>query len=420
MMGEIQELFEPSEYLDIQGEGYFSILAKPSGRAKQDSYPLDMLPTVVRHVDPNIDTYISQATFSHKTRKAHFALAVGLLFVDLDTYKAPHLQGLCPEEQARKLVEYCQSEGIPAPSLVLFSGRGLQAKWFLSESLGKYSFADWNAAQLALVKAFEHFASDYKAKDISRVLRLDQTTNTKSGEKARIVYTSGVGDVLSHYDFRSLANLLTERYREEPREPNKKPQKTTQTTSRIITRARPGFTIQRLNWFRYNDIERLWNLRGGVPEGYREITLFWMLNFFLTADPVKASELWNEAQVIASSIDNRGGWWYRSDLTSLYSRAKRYRDEEGHSLIGGGKSSTYKATNQYLMDLFKITPEEERELKTIISRQERNRRRTEKRREAGVKPREEYEANSLARQKPWEKEGISRAWWYEKRKKGLL
>ena len=38
----------------------------------------------------------------------------------------------------------------------------------------------------------------------------------------------------------------------------------------------------------------------------------------------------------------------------------------------------------------------------------------EKRRAAGVIPRDEYEGNSLSRHKPWESEGVSRATWYRR------
>ena len=49
---------------------------------------------------------------------------------------------------------------------------------------------------------------------------------------------------------------------------------------------------------------------------------------------------------------------------------------------------------------------------TVISREERNRRRA-----AGMREREEYEGQSIEKQKPWEQEGISRAWWYRKRQR---
>lgn len=67
-----------------------------------------------------------------------------------------------------------------------------------------------------------------------------------------------------------------------------------------------------------------------------------------------------------------------------------------------------------------ITDEEQRQLKTIISKNEalerrraRDRKRDEERRRAaGAVERDVYEANSLTKQKPWEVLGMSRAKWY--------
>ena len=84
----------------------------------------------------------------------------------------------------------------------------------------------------------------------------------------------------------------------------------------------------------------------------------------------------------------------------------------------------YRFTNETIIELLQITPEEQRQLSTIWSddvRREKNRKRKEaERRAAGVRPREEYlaevKANSLKAQKPWEKLGMSRATWYRKGK----
>lgn len=113
------ELFEPGEYLDQRGPGFFSVLAKPYGRARQDSYELQLLPAVVKAADPAVDTWLTQATFKAPNRRAVNLQSVGLLFADLDTYHVQHLANLGPEEQARKLVTFCADEELPAPSIVL-------------------------------------------------------------------------------------------------------------------------------------------------------------------------------------------------------------------------------------------------------------------------------------------------------------
>ena len=402
-------LFEPGEYIPQKGPGYFTIAAKPEGRWREASYELQLLPEVVKAASPAVDSFITQAVFGQRNRRAVNMTSVGLLFADLDTYHT-ELKGKPPEEQAAALVSFCAQEGIPAPSIVLFSGRGLQAKWLLTEALGPEDLPAWNAVQIALVTLLEPFAADHASKDISRVLRLDQTVNTKSDEVCRIVYTSsGVETILARYDFVELHERLTGRM---PEVPETGPQP---GADRLI-QFRTGFSRQSLNWTRMNDLRRLWTLRGGSSqgEGRRELTLFWELNFLLLAQPGKLSDIWREAQALASQIDPRSSWYRNSDLSNLYRLAKDASN--GLTVEYRGRQYTPMRTprSQTLIELFEITSDEERQLRTIISQGEKARRRIEKRRAEGVKAREQFLSESLMRSRPWDALGISRRTWYRK------
>jgi hypothetical protein len=77
-----------------------------------------------------------------------------------------------------------------------------------------------------------------------------------------------------------------------------------------------------------------------------------------------------------------------------------------------GKLLNYSKEEWRILKLRTITPvglsKEDRKRISARDRMERRRRRK------GSKPRALYEAKSLSRQKPWEKEGISRASWYRR------
>lgn len=403
-----RELFEPGEYLR-GGPGFFSMFIKPGGKPRQTSYALTLLPRVVAAADPDVDTWITQAVFSQANRRAVNLDHVGLLFADLDTYHVKGLRSKGPEEQARELVAFCRIEGIPVPSIILFSGRGLQAKWLLSSALGAISLYEWNAAQLALCKLLEPFAADLKSKDVSRVLRLDQTVNTKSGETVRVIFTSsGIETVLIRYHFEEILENLTARFPAPVQEKSETPRQRKAAKPRLVLLPRE-YNLQRLNWYRLYDIRDLWGLRGGVPEGYRETTLFWELNFLLRAQPGKVSDIWREAQALASQIDISPGWYQNSDLGTVYQKAKDNRDGKTIQYDGREYPPLYTPRNQTLIEIFRITPQEERRLRTIISQAEKYRRKVAKRREQGVKERTRF-----GNVKPWEAEGISRRWWYKK------
>lgn len=410
------ELFEPSTYLDCDtGPGYFSILQKLGDTMEQRSYALNLLARVVQAVDPNYDTWISQASFKAKNRRAVNLRALGLLFSDLDTYHCPGLTGLSPEAQVSKLLAYLQSEGLPPPSVVLYSGRGLQAKWLLRAPIRQASILRWNEVQRALCQALDCFAADPKARDVSRVLRLEQTINTKSHELVRVVHVQGSAEDPARYSFEDLEALLLPRLKGTAsggwgygisQEDSLNPPPPGETT-RIRTLASHGRTLVDLAWARMEDIRLLWILRGGCKEGFRELTLFWLTNFLFLARPVPASQFWYESQTLAAET-YPGPWYKQSDLATVYEKARQYA--EGRRVIFNRRAypPLYTPRNETLAEQFQITAEEERQLSTIISQTEKNRRLREKRWAEGVRPRSSMPKNT----RPWEAFGISRATWF--------
>ena len=412
MTASAAELFEPGEYLQPHGRpGTFSVLQRREGKVAQDSWPLAVLPDVVKAIDPRWDTWISQASFVGNNRRAVNLRDVGLLFADLDTYRSPGLQGKTPEEQAELLAIFCRSEGVPVPSAVLFSGRGLQAKWLLVEAQDPTTLFEWNQAQSALVQLLAPFSADTKAKDISRVLRLDQTINTKSGKQCRVIWTSsGLDTVLARYDFEELREALVDQ-----NEHNDPKQCSIPPAGRRPLALPQETNLRRLAWFRLYDLRDLWQLRGGVVEGFRELTLFWQLCFLVRAEPCKAADLWKEAQALAAQIAPGGQFYRNSDLGTVYRKARATSHGEMVEYHGKLYPPVYTPRNTTLLELFEITSDEQRHLRTIIDSNERNRRRAQKRRELGMRERSEYEANSFAHTRPWEDEGMSRRTWYRRR-----
>jgi len=409
------ELFEPGEYLDTRRKGYFSILQKPEPeKTVQHSYPVSTMPIVITALDRRYDSYISQALFDRKNRRTVNVESIALFFVDLDLYKIAEFANRSPDDMVNLVLGYCIAEDLSLPSLIMFSGRGLQVKWFLDEPLYKHDLIVFNQVQSALVHIFTPLGSDPNAKDISRVLRIDQTMNTKSGLKAEVVHiTQGADGSPVKYALDDLFPAFTGKKVQSSEIPASGG--TQKAIQRSILRTFPSFTVKTLNWARLNDIRRLWDLRGGVPVGYREVTLFWELNFLVRADPSKSDELYKEAEELARQIS--GQKFYRnSDLSSLFRKAKENANGESVEYKGKRYSPLYTPRNDTLIDIFQITPEEEAYMKTIISKDEKYRRKVVKRREAGIVPREDYEGSAISRLKPWEAEGVSRATWYNRKR----
>jgi hypothetical protein len=403
-MAEQSDLFEPAEYIQLGRPGYFTLGAKPGGRWQQHSYPVEHLPTVVNGVNPFHDSYITQAVFERPNRCIADVRDTALLFVDLDTYRSAGLVGKTPEELCSLLLLFCGQEGIPAPSIIMYSGRGLQAKWLLTSAVLRVDLHLWNQAQMALVRLLESFAADMASSDIARVLRLDKTVNTKSGEMCRILHvTGGVEGCPARYDFEELRlELCGEIQAQAPREVQRR------ASGCSVVALPHALVLKRLNWTRLEDLRTLVKVRGGIQEGMRELFLFWEMNFLLLADPGKARDIWNAAESLAREISPET-FYGRSDLTTLYRKAKDTLNGEVVEFQGRALPKLYTPRNCYLIDHFRITGEEERGLRTIISQEEAYRRRIARRRIKGV-------AERVSRaDKPWETLGISRAWWYRTR-----
>jgi hypothetical protein len=128
------EVTEARLYHETESFGYFSILSKQELKVQQSSHALTLLPTVIELLPKDRDTWLSQAEFIRANRRVVNLLRIGLAFVDLDTYRTDY-RHIPPESIAQSLAYYCDDHNIPQPSVILFSGRGLQAKWLFEKAI---------------------------------------------------------------------------------------------------------------------------------------------------------------------------------------------------------------------------------------------------------------------------------------------
>src|SRR5512143_4187518 len=153
-------LEEAALYHDAREDGYFALLwhesapvaSKLPRRSSQSRlkvqrcYPLREMPQIIENLDSTRDIWISQAEFVRPNRRIVYLLRLGLNFVDLDYYKTAW-KGCTPEALVNHLLGFCQDEAIPEPSLILFSGQGLQVKWLLERPCQELSFPAGTAYQ---------------------------------------------------------------------------------------------------------------------------------------------------------------------------------------------------------------------------------------------------------------------------------
>lgn len=297
-------------YHDSTRSGFFSLLVDSRGGKRQSSHRLADMPKVLNLLDKKIDTWISQAEFIRPNRRVVNLLRLGLLFADLDTYRVPALASRKPDELAASVLFLCADTGLPAPSMLIYSGRGIQAKWLLEGTIPRQALPRWNACQRYLVDRLAHVGADPMAKDASRVLRTVETVNSKSGEVCRVVHVqTGTDGQPIRYNFEYLAETLLpaarwtiEQQRQEQAESRTKKKPFLLVPGGKADNLR-GFSGRQLAWDRLEDLRKLAELRGGVGEGSRMQHLFWRLNFLLLSGATNSKQMYHEAAALARELD---------------------------------------------------------------------------------------------------------------------
>lgn len=153
----------------------------------------------------NKDFYETVNTFSGNKKRSDKIFELMNLYLDID-FKLSNIEvDINDEKQIYNyidlLVGRCRELKIPDPSQINFSGNGLHVYWFVDKvndfnNEGKKLFGSNAKAckkfylnlENELVKNFQDLGADNNAKDLSRVLRVVGTSNSKNGRVCKSIY----------------------------------------------------------------------------------------------------------------------------------------------------------------------------------------------------------------------------------------
>ncbi len=424
-------------YHDPSRPGFASILLfNGSTKGAQHSFHLQQLDRqIARMRGADADVYLSQNEFFKPNRQAVSVWRLTSQFVDLDTYKVPRLKGKSPEFLREEILMLCDAACIPPPTVMVFSGRGIQAKWCLDVPVPRHAVPRWQAVQDALCDIFQPIGADRDARDVSRVLRLVGSVNQRSGQTAREVYraqTPAMGGIrlstgVIAYDFEDLtetllpesrrAHELARHQRDEDDDAafGTEQRRRAAVRSRLIaidggnapkaslSRWRPLIASQ-LAWDRLNDIKRLCQLRGwaeGAPPGQRNMPMF--LAACCLADAKVVRDIMPSLEALA--VDIAPTWsaaQVRSCASAVLARAEAAQAGDTVIYEGIEVNPRYRFRNETMADWLQLTADEQRQMKTIIGADEARRRDRERkdalRREAGCMSRDDYELRAQGRE----------------------
>lgn len=377
MLGETQSLFDGAASVEERiAQLYATVKGKSPHPVRQQCLPITMLP---RALDALVnrpgfeitDFWISQNGFSQKNRRASCVLHLNMLFVDIDirTIGGPGhwLAGMAPDAAANCFVRWCHDHDIPEPSIIVWSGNGLHAKWFFSTSAPRLAKPAWDALQLHLIARLkaDDWPVDERARDVSRILRVPGTFNQKGGELCEIVWESGNGpDAWVRYDFNELMDgkkILpwTRAEARERREIGK-----VWDANRKLARAgvielltRPNISVgcylEAELWHgRLSAIRRLAEIRygtAGVPEGQRN-TFVWMAANALAWSAGGADAYYRDLLPVVRELVS--SFTHAEVLSSASAVNRRVKEQFGQN------TGLYKMTNVRFREILDIRTDE--------------------------------------------------------------
>ena len=359
------------------------------------NYPVEVAVDLLDHYKDRDDVYLSTQRFRGRRRIAQL-LSLSSLHADLDYYKVPRLAGAEPKRVLEEALGALGRAGKPEPSLAVSSGRGLYLLWFHSP-IPRSALPRWSACQRELHEVLRPLGADGQAMDAARVLRLIGTRHGGTGAAVEAIAPCGEPKTFEGLAARVLpadrgeiVDLRVQRALRRTKSPQERLWGAPEGYNAATLWEARLTDLQTLRWLRWfgepmTDFRDRWMFVAGVAMSWLAIPSVLRRELYALSREVGG---WTEAQA-------------KSKLHAVFRTA--------HEASRGGKvewrgmkiDPRYRLKNQTIIEALEITPEEERELRTIIGDDERRRRdrtRDEKRRrEAGAMTRVEYEVRAAKR-----------------------
>jgi hypothetical protein len=366
---------EHGELLHAGGKGTIAVSKKRPDRPlypwDERNYPVEVAIDLLDHYRGRDDVYLSTQRFRGRRRVAQL-LTLSSLHADLDYYKVPELTGASPRRVFEGALGALERARKPEPSLAIFSGRGLYLLW-LHSPIPRAALPRWEACQRELREVLGPFGADGQALDAARVLRVVGTRHGGTG--ASVEALAGVGEARP---FDELARVILPADRGELRDLRvqralRRPNSAQRAQERLWG-APEGYTPATLWEARLSDLQCLRELRwfGEPMPDFRDRWMFvaGVAMSWLAIPSVLRRELYALSREV-------GGWTEataKSKLHAVFRTAHEAARGEKVEWAGMKVDPRYRLKNRTIIEALEISPEEEREMRTIIGDNERRRR----------------------------------------------
>lgn len=370
-----------------------------------------------------LNNYISMAVFKDKDRKARNVKEMVWLFIDIDC----PLKSLTLEESQELATAILEREDLPEPTLIEFSGHGLQLFYKLKNAT---DIPLWSIYQESIIEKFKRVLDEIQKhtltelsnlielsgmhvdalKDPSRVMRVPDTANVKNKNNivhSREIYKSDkvytLEDLHMYKVFEEMPTCTPYNVLNEPES----------KVIKEIKRKAIGCKTKGVNYeLRYyletviakriEDLETLIQIRNrnGITDGYRnELVFIYAVTLcnlgYSKQDAKEELKALNKLFKKRLSMNE-----LKNCLNSCYDEKVRELKDKTKIL----ERVYYRFKTKNIVEKLGITEEEQKELTILISVKEKNRRNWEKNgKKYNTKRRKEYEQATLLKRESKEK-----------------
>ena len=283
---------------------------------------------------------ITLNTFYKTYRRIEYLRELNALFIDLDTYKTDFTK----EQILMNLNENYFWKNIPTPNFIIDSGRGLYLIWLIKK-VPSMALPLWKAAEDYFYKTLKEFGADRQALDATRILRIPGSINPKTHTEVKIIDNY---DYL--YELREIQNEYMPELSEKALKKRGRPKRV-----KYIYRERS------LYYARIQDLIKLYELREYNLKGHRELILF-LYRYYLCYFTEDIEKSLNDIL----------------ELNNMFKQPLREKEvlsaTKSAETVFKDQNKDYKYKNETLINLLEILDEEQKEMKTIISKEEYKRR----------------------------------------------
>ena len=426
--------------LHNKDDGFICIAEKNKFWAQYHYTYDDLIYNIGKIISLETNVYVSPNSFYRPFRRIENIRHLNSLYIDIDYYKIDSLKDMHHQDVMKEIrKQYFDTDILPEPTFALYTGKGLAYYWLIEPCpIGVLPL--WNVCQRFFVEQLEEVGGDKNSIDSARVMKLGGSFHTGTGTRAEmyifdenLIYN--LGDIQKDYlpelspDKESIGDrvhkrkhLTSEEYFEEIQKHAIK-----HSRGKKQNKVLKLYNQMNLHYTRLMDIVKLQEIRQGrcrnskgelVDTGEREFMCFlyryWYClyshdieqalectksfnNNFL--NPLTEFEVEN---ITISAVKAYNEWKADDNIKNDPTLTNEQKAELMGKAIGDKKfyHKGYNYNNSTLIRKLHITEEEQKELKTIISKTERKRRqlireKSSRRNKAGLTPKQEEKMKRL-------------------------